>query len=120
MPQNCQAGTEALDLVERLASRIRYGRLWTTIGTAIIMAIGAAVGTWISNAPAAKAESVAVRVATEVARSEVVKAQKSTEAISYEASARGSKDALAEFWASLPTAPVGKQKVISKPLVVEP
>jgi hypothetical protein len=67
----------------------------------------------------AKAELVATWVATQVARDEVQKGRVSTEAIAAQAADQGSAKALREFYASLPSASIGRTQPF-KPVVVRP
>lgn len=109
----------ALDLAEQVSRRVRYGRMWTALGVAAITSAGVCLGAFINSVPVVRAEQVATRVATQVARDEVARGRVSTEAIAAQAADQGSAKALREFYASLPSASIGRTQPF-KPVVVRP
>jgi hypothetical protein len=98
---SCPAPEErcaALETAEHLAKRIRYGRLWTALGSAAIMALGGllvAITTALTGGQA-RAEGKAAAV------HEIEQRSKSTESISYESARLGAIDGYHQCQKDLP------------------
>jgi hypothetical protein len=92
----------ALETAEHLAKRIRYGRIWTALGSAAIMAFGGllvAITTAITGGQA-RAEGRAAAIY------EIDKRAKSTEATSYESARLGAIDGYHQCQKDSPSPPI--------------
>lgn len=97
-----QVSCQALETAEQLAKRVRYGRLWTALGSAVIMAFGGllvAITTALTGGQA-RAEGKAAAI------HEIESRAKSTESISYESARLGAIEGYRQCQKDVPSPPI--------------